>query len=66
MSYFRKSEDDSLAYMVIISIPNVEDRRKSETYRMIDFTEIMPDFPEEGILVATSHMVEEDGEHVIG
>ena len=64
-SIFRKAEDDSIAYMVVIHINGNEITRHAHN-RTIDFTEILPDFPTEGTIIAHTTFLSENAEHQIG
>ena len=58
--FYRKAENSDKGYMVVINI----DGSNSNSKRHIDFTDILPDFPAEGILVAkTLDLDEEENQH---
>ena len=67
-SFLRKSDDDDMAYMVVVRLGPVptDDDGPDHDHRVIDFTNIVPGFPEQGILEAASDLTDQDHEHPIG
>ena len=61
---FRKAEDVDMAYLVIVHLNG--GNLKHSFNRDIDFTDLFPDFPSEGILVAHTELLEPEHDHHIG
>ena len=71
--FYRKSEQDTKAFIVVIYVVDIDydGKNSNETKnlkhrRHVDFTNIMPNFPKEGVIVASSDHTYQDHEHAIG
>ena len=59
---FRKSEQDDKGFIVVIFVVDINYGTKDiiQNHRIVDFTNILPNFPHEGIIVATSDHTDQD------
>ena len=53
---FRKSEQDDKGFIVVIFVVDINYGTKDmiQNHRIVDFTNILPNFPHEGVIVAAS------------
>ena len=59
---FRKSEQDDKGFIVVIFVVDINYGTKDiiQNHRIVDFTNILPNFPHEGVIVATSDHTDQD------
>ena len=63
---FRKSEQDDKGFIVVIFVVDINYGTKDiiQNHRIVDFTNILPNFPHEGVIVAASDHTDKDHQHV--
>jgi len=70
-TFMRKAELDDKAFIVIIYVVDIDyiinkNNSARHLHRTIDFTNVMPNFPKEGVLVASSDHTDQTHNHPIG
>jgi hypothetical protein len=63
---FRKSEQDDKGFIVVIFVVDINYGTKDiiQNHRIVDFTNILPNFPHEGVIVAASDHTDKDHQHI--